>query len=197
MKPNPVLFVHGIFVKKPIFAFMSPYFVSRGWDVHHVNLRENYGRWGIEKMAVQLRNYIAANFSPAQPFDIVGLSLGGLVSRYYIQRLRGIERVERFITISCPHNGTWMAYILPWWKTCIQMRPGSAFLQDLNRDVAILEQLHYTGLWTPLDFIIVPGSSSKLGVGNEVKLWLFSHAMMVMHPWCFKIVARALSSPIE
>jgi len=37
---------------------------------------------------VKVANYVAANFAPEQPFDLVGFSMGGIVSRYYVQRLR-------------------------------------------------------------------------------------------------------------
>ncbi len=195
MKRNPVLLVHGIFRKKGVFNSMTAYLTSRGWDVKALDLHQDYGRFGIEDLAVQVGDYVAENMNPSQPFDLVGLSMGELVSRYYVQRLGGIERVERFITISAPHNGTWMAYALPF-KVYVQMRPGSAFLQALNRDVAILEQLRYTGLWTDWDFIIVPASSSKLGVGKEIKLSVFAHAMMARHASCLEAVGAALSSLI-
>ena len=65
--------------------------------------------------------------------------MGGLVSRYYVQRLGGIERVRRLITISTPHQGTLWAHMVgnPGSR---QMRPGSAFLSKLNHDAAMLER---------------------------------------------------------
>jgi len=47
----------------------------------------------------QVANYVAATFAP-KPFDLVGFSMGGIVSRYYVQRLGGIDRVQRFITLA-------------------------------------------------------------------------------------------------
>ena len=38
--------------------------------------------------------------------------MGGIVARSYVQRFGGIERVRRFITISAPHRGTYVAYAM-------------------------------------------------------------------------------------
>lgn len=191
MSPNPVLLIHGIFRRQRVFKRMAAYLGDRGWEVHRFNLIPNDGRLGLDKLAVQIADYVDSNFEPRQKIDLVGLSMGGLVSRYYVQRLGGIERVERFITISSPHWGTNLAYGLPL-PGCVQMRPNSMFLQDLNRDVEMLKQISFTSIWTPYDFIIVPACSSQLGVGKEIKLPVFAHAMMVRDKRSIEAVAKQL-----
>ena len=195
MKRHPVLLIHGFFIKKMVFNKMSAYFASLGWEVHRFDLKTNNGNLGLEKLAEQVSDYVEKTFAPSQPFDLVGLSMGGLVSRYYVQRLGGIERVKRFVTISSPHNGTLMAYLLPI-TSCVQMRPNSGFLENLNRDVDVLKQLNFTSLWTPYDFIIIPPESSQLGVGQEVKLSVFAHAMMARDDRSLEAVAKALRVPV-
>lgn len=196
MKRNPVLLVHGIFVKQRVFNRLYAYLTALGWEVHRFDLKPNNGRLGLDELALQIADYVEKNFSSSQPFDLVGLSMGGLVSRYYVQRLGGIKRVERLITIASPHQGTIMAYLLPF-SSCVQMRPGSNFLQDLNQDIAVLEQINFTSLWTPYDFVIVPARSSQLGIGQEVKLSVFAHAMMVRDKRILEVVEATLSVPIH
>ena len=193
---NPVLLIHGIFRKSGIFYKMSAYLTQLGWSVDTLNLSPHWGNASIDELAQQIADYIDKTFAPEQHLDIVGLSMGGLVTRYYLQRLGGINRVQRFIAISSPHSGTWMAYTL-WGKGCIQMRPGSAFLEDLNRDAALLEKLNFTSIWTDWDFIIVPASSSQISAAKEVKLSVFAHAMMARHSSSLKAVAEALSEPLK
>ena len=193
---NPVLLIHGIFRKSGIFHKMSAYLAQLGWSVYTLNLSPHWGNASIDELAQQIADYIDKTFAPEQHLDIVGLSMGGLVTRYYLQRLGGINRVQRFIAISSPHSGTWMAYTL-WGKGCIQMRPGSAFLEDLNRDAALLEKLNFTSIWTDWDFIIVPASSSQISAAKEVKLSVFAHAMMARHSSSLKAVAEALSEPLK
>ncbi|MEG3839084.1 alpha/beta fold hydrolase [Microcoleus sp. herbarium14] len=193
---NPVLLIHGIFRKSGIFHKMSAYLRDLGLSVYTINLSPHWGSASLEELAQQLADYIDKNFDPQQHLDLIGLSMGGLVTRYYVQRLGGINRVQRFIAISSPHSGTWTAYTL-WGKGCIQMRPGSAFLVDLNRDATVLEKLNFTSIWTDWDFIIVPASSSKISAAKEVKLSVFAHAMMARHSSSLKAVAEALSEPLK
>lgn len=193
MTKNPVILVHGFFIKKRVFRKMSAYLKSLGWEVYTFDLEVKFGFVGLEKLGQQLADYIDNNFPNSQQINLVGLSMGGLVSRYYIQRLGGINRVKKFISVSSPHQGTWMAYTLPC-TTCVQMRPGSDFLEDLNQDVKMLEKINYTCLWTPIDFIIVPATSSLLGIGKEVKVSVYIHAMMARNLKSLEAIAEALSA---
>jgi triacylglycerol lipase len=96
-----------------------------------------------------------------------------------------------------PHNGTAIAYasLRP---GCVQMRPNSAFLQDLNRDVAMLKQLNFTSIWTPYDLMIVPAHSSRLPLGTEVIVPSKLHPWMLTDSRCLAAVAEALSqTPIN
>jgi triacylglycerol lipase len=193
---NPVVLIHGIFDTFTIFNTMAAYLTQRGWEVHRFDLKPNRGFLGLDRLAQQITDYVDNTFSPNQPFDLVGFSMGGIVSRYYIQRLGGIDRVQRFITISSPHNGTWTAYFYVTPGT-VQMRPNSEFLKDLNQDLHQLNQLNFTSIWTPFDGMILPANSSQLPVGQEIKLDILLHAWMVRDPRSLKTVAEVLSQPIK
>ena len=204
MQKNPVVLVHGIFRSASIFNKMSAYLSERGWPVYALNMKQYNGIIGLDLLAKQVAEYIEKTFPPQQPIDVVGLSMGGIVSRYYVQRLGGIERVQRLITIGSPHYGTQMAYFLPL-PGCLQMRPGSLFLQELNKDAEILEKIKFTSIWTPYDFIIVPAASAaqvrieatKQLLGKEKKVLVFAHAMLVRNNKTLEAVAEALNEPIE
>ena len=45
---------------------------------------------------------------------VVGSSMGALVSRAYVQRFEGKQRVRRFVSISGPQHGTATAWALPY-----------------------------------------------------------------------------------
>lgn len=174
---------------------MTDYLSRLGWSVYSLNMLPNNGDRGLDELAAQVANYIAVTFDPEQPLDIIGFSMGGIVSRYYIQRLGGINRVQRYINISAPNNGTLAAH-LSWRTGCIQMRPESAFLRDLNRDAAMLGRLNFTVIWTPYDLMIVPASSSQMPVGKEVILPVRLHSWMLADERCLKAVAEALAEPV-
>ena len=193
---NPVLLVHGINDTGAVFYKMAPYLSQLGWSVYDISLTPNNGKVGLDELAAQVANYIDQTFAPEQPIDLVGFSMGGIVSRYYVQRIGGIERVQRFITISSPPQGTKVAHLsqLP---GCRQMRPSSSLIQDLNQDVEMLEQLNFTSIWTPFDLMIVPAKSSRLPVGREVVLPVAAHAWMLKDSRSIQSVVTALSEPLK
>jgi triacylglycerol esterase/lipase EstA (alpha/beta hydrolase family) len=188
---NPVLLVHGINDTGAVFNKMGLYLRQRGLSVYTVDLVPNNGAEVLDKLAQQVANYVAATFEPEQPLDLVGFSMGGIVSRYYLQRLGGIERVQRFITISSPHKGTVIAYG-SWQPGCVQMRPNSDFLKDLNSDVQMLKQINFTSIWTPYDLMILPATSSQLEIGKEVTVPVLLHPLMLTDFGTLEIVAKAL-----
>ncbi len=193
---RPIVLVHGLFRQASVFGKLTQRLQQSGRSVYAPNLTHRAGAIALEDVAVQLSDYIDRTLASEQSFDLVGLSMGGLVARYYLQRLGGLNRVERFVTISAPHRGTWMAYGLPR-SNCLQMRPGSAFVRDLNRDADCLARLDFTSIWTPWDFIIVPPSSSQMPMSRNIKLSIFAHAMMVRHPRSIEAVAVALGCSEE
>jgi len=193
---NPVLLVHGINDTAAVFSKMAPYLIQQGWRVYDLDLTPNNGAKCLDHLAQQVVDYVQETLPPEQPFDLVGFSMGGIVSRYYVQRLGGIDRVQRFITISSPHHGTVMAYASNR-PGCCQMRPDSALLADLNRDVAILQRLNFTSIWTPFDLMIVPAKSSQLSVGKELQIPVAFHAWMITNSRCIQAVAEALSEPLR
>ncbi|MEH2459486.1 esterase/lipase family protein [Nostoc sp.] len=193
---NPVLLIHGLDDTEAVFHKMRVYLIQRGWSVYSLDLVPNNGDLGLDELAKQVADYITATFASEQRLDLVGFSMGGIISRYYVQRLGGINRVQRFITISSPHNGTVVAYG-SWRPGCVQMRPGSIFLKDLNSDAVILGQLDFTSIWTPYDLMIVPGNSSQMSVGREVIIPVALHPWMLTDSRSLEVVTAALAKPIK
>ncbi len=193
---NPVLLVHGIWDTGKVFRRMIPFLNEGGWKVYDLDLVPNHGVKGLDDLAQQVANKVEATFGSEQPFDLLGFSMGGIVSRYYVQRLGGINRVQRFISLSAPNHGTTIAYFNQG-LGCVQMRPSSALLKDLNSDVAMLSQINFTSIWTPFDTMIVPADSSKMPVGENIVVPVLNHAWMLTDSKSLNAIATALSAPIK
>lgn len=193
---NPVVLVHGFLDTIAVFEPMTEYLTGHGWPVHRLNLVPNHGHEKLEVLAGQVADYIDNHFPPGTAIDLIGFSMGGLVTRYYLQRLGGIDRVQRYITISAPNRGTLTAYSLP--LTGIrQMCPDSEFIADLDRDCRqILGKIKTTIIWTPFDLMIVPARGSCLGVGKEILIPVLVHAWMVRDSRVLATVKEALSEPV-
>ena len=119
--------------------------------------------------------------------------MGGVVCRYYLQRLSGVDHVERFVAISAPNYGSWLAYASNK-PGCVQMRPGSTFLRDLDAGKASLSKVAVTTIWTPLDLTILPAKSSRLSIGRENRMWVVAHPLMVRSRQCLGVIAEALEA---
>ncbi|NDJ16408.1 esterase/lipase family protein [Myxacorys almedinensis] len=192
---NPVVLVHGITDTAAIFQLMTTRLKQLGWTVYSLDLIPANGDRTLDFLAHQLADFVNAKLPDSQPFDLIGFSMGGLVSRYYVQRLGGVNRVQRFITISSPHNGTLTAF-LSQRPGCLQMRPQSAFLTDLNQDLSALECINFTSIWTPLDTMILPARSSQLPVGREMQVRVPLHAWMVTDSRAFNVILESLMEPV-
>ncbi|MCC9074553.1 alpha/beta fold hydrolase [Litorilinea aerophila] len=149
------------------------------------------GEVALEQLAGQLAEAIVARFGESRPLNLFGFSMGGLIVRYYLQILGGVERVQRLVTLATPHRGTWLGWLFRR-EASRQMRPGSAFLQELNRDLSPLERVQFTSIWTPLDLTIVPAWSSRLPVGRSQIVWAPFHGTLLQNPRVHRAVVQAL-----
>ena len=188
---NPILLVHGLTDTSHKMRKIASHLRGLGWKVYDINLTPNSGDAKLEVLAQQVADLVELTFPSDQPLDLLGFSMGGLVSRYYIQRLGGIDRVQRFISISSPHNGTVAAYFTTR-AGCVQMRPNHQFIKDLNRDVDLLDRIAVTSIWTPFDLMILPARSSQLGVGTDISLPVLSHVQMVFDRRILNAISEAL-----
>lgn len=188
-----ILLVHGLLDTTKDFKVMSAYLTNFGFQVHAINLIPNNGSADLADLAQQVKNYIDSNFEAKTKINLLGFSMGGIVTRYYLQRLNGIEKVDKYINISAPNNGTILSFLLPL-KGILQMRPQSQFLKDLNQDVQEkLSQINTLILWTSFDLMILPSKSTKLGLKQEICLPILLHPCMLRDRRALKVISDFLT----
>jgi triacylglycerol lipase len=188
---RPVVLVHGIYSSSGDMTRLARHLEREGREVFCLDLDPCDGRCGLDELAGQLCAFIEEKV-PRGKFDLVGFSMGGLISRYYVQRLGGAERVEHFITLAAPHNGTVTAGInRP--PGVLQMRRSSDFLRDLERDQDCLKKVKFTSFYTPLDLMILPANSSTLPQARNVRIWALTHPSLILEKRCLKAVSKALA----
>jgi triacylglycerol lipase len=196
LSEKSVLLLHGLSDTQAIFDRMATHLRQQGYAVFSLDFQPANASLGLEPLAEQVAEYVSNHLPVNDPFDVVGFSMGGIVGRYYVQRLGGIQRVQRLITVASPHQGTLSAYTSTRLGS-VQMRPNSSFLQELNEDIAVLEQLNFTSIWTPLDLMILPAHSSHTPIGKNVQIPILTHPGMVAHPLGIQAVATALAEPLR
>ena len=96
----------------------------------------------------------------ADKVHIVGHSLGGVIARYYVQRMGGSARVDTLVTLGSPHSGTLGAYLIP---TALgrQLRPGSPPLTELELPAPGCNT-RFLVVWSRMDQMVVPQRNARL-----------------------------------
>lgn len=191
---HPVVLVHGIHSDSRDMTRMARHFRAEGREVFTPDLSPNGGQATIEELGQQLAEFAASHMPRGRKFDLVGFSMGGLVSRYYVQRLGGAEHVGHLITLAAPHHGTIFARLHPG-AGAAEMRRDSAFLRELATDNAKLARVKFTCFYTPLDLVVVPASSSVMPQARNVRVWASLHPSLILEKRCIRAVASALRSP--
>lgn len=177
-KYNHVVLVHGIFEDGKAFSSLKNRLEHHGIRCYVPQLKPADAYGGIDELAVQLKAGIENEFGAETDFALIGFSMGGLVSRYYLQNLGGADHCREFITISTPHNGTKVAFTYPG-KGTTQMRPNSAFLQNLRATENRLSDIPITSMRTPMDLMILPPSSSIWDRAENVCYTVPLHPLML------------------
>lgn len=189
----PVVLVHGIWDNGKVFKKMKSYLEKNGYKTYEIDLIPNDGSASIVELAYQLKEFIDKNIDEHEQISLIGFSLGGMVSRYYLQRLDGLKRVKKFIAIASPHQGTWFAYFMHN-KVGKELRPRSAFLKNLNKDKYRLQAISKT-IGTPFDLMIVPAKNSILFPNQHQAFPSLLHSLLLTNQKVWPEILRFLSGP--
>ncbi len=158
---TPILLVHGIMDNRSAFTVFRRTLHRRGFGAVFA---VNYSLWtgDVRAAAHQLGRQVerVREAMGAERVHIVGHSLGGLIARYYVQRMGGAAAVHTLVTLGSPHAGTMTAYL---WPTPIarQLRPGSELLAELDRPAPGCPT-RFLVVWSRLDQLVVPQHSARL-----------------------------------
>lgn len=171
--------VHGINDTCLKFKVMQRAFENKGYRCIAPSLTPKNGSKGLEYLAIQLKATITTEIHDKNAkLCLVGFSMGGLISRYYLQELEGYKVVSRFFSISTPHHGSYLAYLSSN-LGARQMRPGSDFIRFLELSSNRLQGLGCYSYWTPFDLMILPATSSIWEKAENIKVNSLCHPFML------------------
>lgn len=193
---RPVLLVHGIWDSAQRLEPLRRGLADRGLsDLVTLDLLPNTGQAPLERLGAQVdavaRQALAR--SPDGRIDLVGFSMGALVSRWWLQQGGGRGLVTSFVSISGPHRGTLTAWPLSMLAGVRQMRPGSPFLRSLAADPDPWGKTRVHCLYTPFDVMIVPATSSVLPGARSIEaVRVPIHRLMLSDPRVLDAVAARL-----
>jgi triacylglycerol lipase len=180
-EPSRVVLVHGIFQSGRIFAPLVRVLEAQGCECLVPKLTPADARHGLEPLAEQLKAAIEQRWGDTAKIHIVAHSMGGLISRQYLQHLGGHARCQSFTTLATPHHGTLAAWCYPG-KGAMQMRRGSAFLTDLQASEHRLRGIALHSYYTPMDLIILPYTSSQWRMAENRPVPAPAHPLVLFSP---------------
>jgi Palmitoyl protein thioesterase len=156
----PVLLVHGLVDNRSVFTVMRRSLRRRGFT--------QVCSWNYSPLladvaagAADLGEHIerVCEQTGHERVHVVGHSLGGLISRYHVQRQGGDRRVASLVTLGTPHQGSLWAHVLPT-PLIRQLRPGSPVLRELSEPAPGCGT-PITAIYSTLDEMVVPTSSGR------------------------------------
>jgi triacylglycerol lipase len=158
---TPILLIHGMVDNRSIFTLLRRALRRRGfgriWTMnYHVlthDLRAAARRLGqtVESICEQ---------TGYERIHVVGHSMGGIVARYYVQRMGGDERVHTLVTLGSPHGGTVAAHLLPR-GVARQLRATSDVIAELAEPAPGC-RTRFLAFWSDLDILISPKRSARI-----------------------------------
>ncbi len=158
---TPILLVHGIMDNRSVFTVFRRHLRRRGFGVVHAM---NYGLFtgDLRAAAHALGKHVERlqEQTGADRVHVVGHSLGGVIARYYVQRMGGSANVDTLVTLGSPHTGTLAAYLLPT-PLARQLRPGSELLAELERPAPGCDT-RFLVVWSRMDQMVVPQRNARL-----------------------------------
>ncbi|HEV7825869.1 MAG TPA: alpha/beta fold hydrolase [Mycobacteriales bacterium] len=158
---TPILLVHGMVDNRSIFTFLRRALRRHGFGrVSTVNY--SVFTSDVRAAARELGRHVEALCAETgyDRVHVVGHSLGGVIGRYYVQRLGGDARVHTLVTMGSPHGGTEVARLLPV-HLARQLRRGSDVVAEL-REPAPGCRTRFVAIWSDLDQLVLPLSGARI-----------------------------------
>jgi len=199
----PVILVHGLFAPR---VSMLPF----QWALERAGLEAYTVRLPLLNMAAveTSASLLSARVDQVldsgvhERCDIVGMSLGGLISLHYLIELGGAERVRRMITLGTPVRGSWsavaaVATIGPCCPAARQCLPGSDFLTSLE-DKGLPDGPEIIAVYGSFDPVAPKSRCTIPGIRNiEIRTipQPFAHQSLIASPAAVKTLIELLKEP--
>ncbi|PLW67211.1 alpha/beta fold hydrolase [Streptomyces sp. SCUT-3] len=195
----PVLLMHGFVDNRSVFALLRRSLHRNGWT-HVQALNYSPLTCDVRVAAALLARHVeeVCRSTGHRRLDIVGHSLGGLIARYYVQRLGGDARVRTLVTLGTPHSGTRAALLLAPHPIVRQMRPGSGLIGELAMPAPEC-RTRFVAFWSDMDQVMSPIEAARVEhpdlTAHNVLVSGVGHLTLPVHGEVAAGTRRALAGP--
>ncbi|MFJ9540405.1 esterase/lipase family protein [Streptomyces sp. NPDC101225] len=195
---TPVVLLHGFIDNRSVFVLLRRSLAQHGrQQVESLNYSPL--TCDVRTAAELLGRHIEeiCERTGSRQVDIVGHSLGGLIARYYVQRLGGDIRVRTLVTLGTPHSGTRVVPLANAHPIVRQMRPGSQLLEELTRPAPGC-RTHFVSFWSDLDHLMDPLETACIDhpdlMVQNVRVSGIGHLALPVHPAVATGICQALDA---
>lgn len=185
---DPILFVHGWSGSASNWNTMIGRFEKDGYaksqlSAYSYNTSQSNKTSAEKEVKPRVESLLKA--TGAEKVDIVAHSMGSLNSRWYIKFLGGESKVDEWVSLGGPNHGTTAANFC-FSTSCVEMRPGSTFLNELNAGDETPGSVNYGTWWSPCDEFINPDSSVLLSGATNTETACISHLSLLTDETVYK-----------
>jgi pimeloyl-ACP methyl ester carboxylesterase len=159
-RATPVVLVPGFLAGDRTLWPLAQVLRGDGYRTYRSSIRLN-ARCTLEAAAQLERRLESISLRRGGPVQVVGHSLGGLIARYYVQRLGGDARVRRVVTLGTPHSGTRIAPLMSAHPIVRQMRPDSEVIAELSLPAPNC-RTQYVAFWSEADQVMIPATTARI-----------------------------------
>ena len=191
---RPIFLVHGLWNNPKLFTKLIEKIKGDDFQLFRPHLPHKFGKTSLRQLARDLDSKIEEFVGPEIEIDIVGFSMGGLISRIWLQNHHGYLRTKRFFSIGTPHFGTYTAQMIPsfFMPGISEMKRGSSLLSQLNNDLTLLEKVECISFFTKWDLMSFPGWQAKLSIGDSYHLPVLTHKELITNSSALDILTNRI-----
>ena len=217
---NPILFLHGYSKNWMDWYPMMVWFKDDGWpnttnfyagyaydfdDTYNCSVQANINN------AHKIKQWVddILNETGYEKIDLVGHSMGGISSRYYIKFLGGIDTVDDYVSLGSSHHGGWCdATMRPLILSLNEgdETPGGILSDtlgdridpisgDIYNSTHIPGTINYTSIYSR-DDEIVPYISSPLDGVHNIEVEKLLHSQLLSDESVYELVKAAVDDSL-
>lgn len=194
----PIVLLHGFIDNRSVFVLLRRNLTQHGRQ-RIESLNYSPLTRDIRAAAELLRTHIeeVCERTGSPEVDIVGHSLGGLIARYYVQRLGGNLRVRTLVTLGTPHQGTRVVPLADAHPIVRQLRPGSDVIEELALPAPGCRTQFFC-FWSEMDALMDRPETACIEhpdlIVQNIQVMGIGHLALPVHPAVATGIRQALDS---
>ena len=154
-----LVLVHGLWDTPQVFSSLINRLYRDDLVIFSPHLPHQGGKVPLMTLVKDLDRLIIHRFGEKTQVEILGFSMGGLIARAWLQNFGGLLRASDFISVGCPHKGTFTAQLVPsfLYPGIADMKRDSYFISELNKSADSLAGIRCSSYFCKWDLMVCPG----------------------------------------